>query len=89
MTFKVLETRTSEIGVNCKEFYDKKKTTQLRLDPKAIKHCFIRKMYRFPEKPEGGAGSPGGDGTGLAEDPGSVSTPTKHVRMEIHRNKEC
>lgn len=73
MTFKVLETRTSEIGVNCKEFYDNKKTTQLRLDPKAIKHCFIRKMYRFPEKPEGGAGSPGVDGTGLGveTEPGS------------------
>lgn len=65
MTFKVLETRTSEIGVNCKEFYDKKKITQLRWDPKAIKHCFVGKMYRFPEKPEGGAGSPGVDGTGL------------------------
>lgn len=65
MTFKVLEARTSEIGVNCKEFYDKKKITQLRWDPKAIKHCFVGKMYRFPEKPEGGAGSPGDDGTGL------------------------
>lgn len=66
MMLKVLETRKSEIGLNCKEFYDeKKKMTQLRWYPKAIKHCFVWKMYRFSEKPEDGAGSLGVDGTGL------------------------
>lgn len=104
----------------------RKKITQLRWDPKAIKHCFVGKMYRFPEKPEGGAGSPGVDGTGLGGENrtwvlckskccspmsclcrsppppmhgyshakkkarGRNSTGKQsHVRMEIHRNKEC
>lgn len=35
MTFKVLETRTSEIGVNCKEFYDKKKNNTVKMGPKS------------------------------------------------------